>query len=121
MFIRLITKEFYPLHLYVHKNFHINIDKKVYLFHLNVHQNFAVTFLKMLALYMLWRAQFLSEFYVVFCVHQILILLKLLAKIWEHNVSQKVKILILLLAIILIKKKKKFCTLDYDGLNFEHL
>ena len=25
--------------------------------------NFAVTFLKMLALYVLWRAQFLSEFY----------------------------------------------------------
>ena len=28
--------------------------------------NFAVTFLKMLALYMFWRAQILSEFYVVF-------------------------------------------------------
>ena len=28
--------------------------------------NFAVCFLKMLALYMLWRAQFLSELYVVF-------------------------------------------------------
>jgi len=33
--------------------------------------NFAVTFLKMLALYMFWRAQFLLEFY---AVYQILIL-----------------------------------------------
>ena len=39
--------------------------------------NFAVTFLKMLALYMLWRAQFLSKLDAVFCVHQILILLPL--------------------------------------------
>ena len=31
---------------------------------------FAVPFLKMLALCMLWRAQFLSDFYSVFCVHQ---------------------------------------------------
>ena len=38
---------------------------------------FAVPFLKMLALCMLWRAQFLSDFYAVFCVHQILILLPL--------------------------------------------
>ena len=34
---------------------------------------FAVAFLKMLALCMLWRAQFLLDFYAVFCVHQILI------------------------------------------------
>ena len=33
---------------------------------------FAVPFLKMFALCMLWRAQFLSDFYSVFCVHQIL-------------------------------------------------
>ena len=39
--------------------------------------NFAVPFLKILILYMLWRAQFLSHFYTVFCVHQILILLPL--------------------------------------------
>ena len=35
---------------------------------------FAVPFLRMLVLCMLWRAQFLSDFYAVFCVHQILIL-----------------------------------------------
>ena len=33
--------------------------------------NFAVAFLNLLTLYMLWRAQFLTEFYAVFCVHQI--------------------------------------------------
>ena len=34
--------------------------------------NFAVDFLKMFPLCMLWRAQFLSDFYSVFCVYQIL-------------------------------------------------
>ena len=33
--------------------------------------NFAVTFLKMPALYMLWRAQILTDLHAVFCVHQI--------------------------------------------------
>ena len=33
---------------------------------------FAVPFLKMFTLCMLWSAQFLSDFYSVFCVHQIL-------------------------------------------------
>ena len=33
---------------------------------------FAVPFLKMFALCMLWRAQFLPDFDSVFCVHQIL-------------------------------------------------
>ena len=32
---------------------------------------------------MLWRAQFLSDFYAIFCVHQILILLP--AKIWDQT------------------------------------
>ena len=62
--------------------------------------NFAGPFLKMLTLYMLWRAQFLSKFYAVFCVHQILILLPLEAKILVQKVSHKVRIIILLLAII---------------------
>ena len=39
--------------------------------------NLVVVFLKMLALYVLWRAHFLSEFYAIFCVHQILISLPL--------------------------------------------
>ena len=39
--------------------------------------NFAVPFLKMLTHYLLWRAKFLSDFYAVFCVHQIVILLPL--------------------------------------------
>ena len=39
--------------------------------------NFDVPLLKMLTLCMIWRAQFLSDFYAVFCVHQILILLPL--------------------------------------------
>ena len=39
--------------------------------------NFAVCFFKMLPLNMLLRAQFLSEFYAVFCIHQILNLLPL--------------------------------------------
>ena len=43
----------------------------------NPDRNFAVPFLKIHTLYMLWRAQFLSDFYIVFCVHQILILLPL--------------------------------------------
>ena len=34
--------------------------------------DFAVTFLKMLALYVLWRAHFLSELYAVYCLYQIL-------------------------------------------------
>ena len=33
---------------------------------------FAVPFLKMFAVCMLWRAQFLSDFDSVFCVHQVL-------------------------------------------------
>ena len=70
--------------------------------------NFAVPFLKMLTLYMLWRAQFLSDFYAVFCIHQILILLPLQARIWEQKVSQKVRILILLLAIIQDEKPLTF-------------
>ena len=37
--------------------------------------SFAVPLLKMLTLYRLWRAQFLSNFFAVFWVHQILILL----------------------------------------------
>ena len=41
---------------------------------LNPIMNFAVTFLKMRALYVLWRAQSLSEFYAIFCSYQILIL-----------------------------------------------
>ena len=44
--------------------------------------------------------QFLSESYAVFCVYQILILLKLYAKIWDQKVSQKVRMLFLLLDII---------------------
>ena len=63
--------------------------------------NFAAPFLKMLTLYMLWGAQFLSDFYAVICVLQIFILFPL----WEQKVSQKVKILILLLAIIQDEKK----------------
>ena len=38
---------------------------------------FAVFFLKMLAINMLWRAQFLTELHAVFCVHLIWILLPL--------------------------------------------
>ena len=41
------------------------------------HYEFAVPFHKMLTLHMLWRAQFLLDFYAVFCIHQILILLPL--------------------------------------------
>ena len=37
--------------------------------------NFAVSLLKMLTLYLLWRAQFSLDFNAVFCIHQILILL----------------------------------------------
>ena len=37
--------------------------------------NFAVIFLKMLVLYELWRAQFLTELHAVFSVHLIWILL----------------------------------------------
>ena len=59
--------------------------------------NFAVPFLKMLALYMLWIAQFLLESY---AVYQISVLLPLYAKIWDQKVSQKVRKLILLLAKI---------------------
>ena len=71
--------------------------------------NFAVTFLKMRTLYMLWRAQFSSEFYAVFRVHQILILLPLESKIGKQNVSQKVRILISLLALIQDKKPNILC------------
>ena len=58
------------------------------------HYQFCFSFLKILALYMLWRAQFLSECYAVFCVHQILVLLPLRATIWDQKVSQNIKILI---------------------------
>ena len=51
--------------------------------------NFAVIFLKMLALYKLWRAQFLTELHAVFCVHQIWILLPLQAKNLDQKVSGK--------------------------------
>ena len=36
--------------------------------------NFADSFLKMLTLYMLWRAQSLLEFYAVMCIPEILML-----------------------------------------------
>ena len=72
---------------------------------------FAVPFLKMLTLYMLWRAQFLSGFYAVFCVYQILLPLK--AKILDQKVSQKISILILLLAIIQDEKTLTFQPLNY--------
>ena len=75
--------------------------------------NFAVPFLKMLTLYILWKAQFLLDFYAIFSFHQILILLPLSAKIQEEKVSQKVRIGILLLAIIQDEKKIKFQPLDY--------
>ena len=75
--------------------------------------NFAVYFLKMLTLYMLWRAQFLSDFYAAFCIHQILILLPLEAEIWEQKVSQKVRILILLLAIIQDENPPNILTYNY--------
>ena len=61
--------------------------------------NFAVPFLELVTLYMLWRAQILSEFYDVFCVCQILILQKLKAKIWYERVTQKGILFFLLLAI----------------------
>ena len=59
---------------------------------------FAVPFLKILKLQMLWTAQFLSEFYAVFCLYQIFIFKK--AEILDQKVSQKVRIFILLLPII---------------------
>ena len=49
--------------------------------------NFAVAFLNLLTLYMLWRAQFLTEFYAVFCIYQILISVPLWAKILDQKVS----------------------------------
>ena len=36
-------------------------------------KNFAVALLKMLTLYILWKTQFLTELYAVYCVYQILI------------------------------------------------
>ena len=48
--------------------------------------NFTVPFLKMLTLYMLWRARFLSELYAFFCVYQILILLPLKANENKPNI-----------------------------------
>ena len=70
--------------------------------------NFAVAFLNLLTLYMLWRAQFLTEFYAVFCIYQILIFLPLWAKILDQMVSQKVRIIFLLLAIFQAEKKLIF-------------
>ena len=70
--------------------------------------NFAVAFLNLLTLYMLWRAQFLTEFYAVFCIYQILIFLPLWAKILDQMVSQKVRIFFLLLAIFQAEKKLIF-------------
>ena len=69
---------------------------------------FAVPFLKMFTLCMLWRARFLSDFYSVFCIHQILSSAPLLAKIQEQKVSQKVRIFFLLLAIIQDEKTLTF-------------
>ena len=46
--------------------------------------NFAVIFLKMLALYKLWRAQFLTESHAVFAF----IMLPLKAKNLDHKVSR---------------------------------
>ena len=51
--------------------------------------NFAVPFLKMLTIYMLWRAQFSPDVYAVFFVHQILILLPLYAEIWGRRCPKK--------------------------------
>ena len=62
----------------IYMNIQIRILINIYIVSLRQEQNpiisFAVPFLKMLALCMLWRAQFLSDFYAVFCVYQILIL-----------------------------------------------
>ena len=55
--------------------------------------NFAVTFLKMLALYMLWRAQILTDLHAVFCVHQIRISVPPQAKNLDQKVSRKNRIL----------------------------
>ena len=71
----------------------------------NFIMNFAVSFLKLLILYILWRAQFLSDFYAVFCIHQILILWPIQAKIWDLKVSQKFKILNNLLLVNLTVKR----------------
>ena len=49
---------------------------------------FAAPYLKMLAHCMLWRAQFLSDFYAVFCIHQILILLPLLSYLGTEGVPK---------------------------------
>ena len=72
--------------------------------------NFAVAFLNLLTLYMLWRAQFLTEFYAAFCIYQILIFLPLWAKILDQMVSQKVRIIFLLLAIFQAEKKNDILT-----------
>ena len=48
-----------------------------------------------------------SSIFIEFCVHQILTLLPLQAKMWEQKVSQKVKILILLFWIIQDEKTKE--------------
>ena len=59
---------------------------------------FAVTFLKMPALYMLWRAQILTDLHAVFCVHQIRISLPPQAKNLDQKVSRKNRILPLKIA-----------------------
>ena len=82
----------------------------------NPFMRFAVPFLKMLTLCMLWRAQFLSDFYAVFCFHQILILLPLQANTLDKKVSTKVKILILLLAVTHDKKTLIFLPLNHTRL-----
>ena len=57
---------------------------------------FDVPFLKMLSLYMLWRAQFYQNF----MPSSDLDLVTTIAKIWHQKVSQKVRIIVLLLVII---------------------
>ena len=51
--------------------------------------NFAVAFLKMLTLYVLWSAQFLTELHAVFCIDLIWILLPLCTKFWDQKVTKK--------------------------------
>ena len=64
--------------------------------------NFAVTFLKMLTLYMLWRAQILTDLHAVFCVHQIRISAPPYAKNLDQKVSRKNRILPLKIAFFLV-------------------
>ena len=60
--------------------------------------NFAVIFLNMPALYMLWRAQILTDLHAVFCVHQIRISAPPQAKNLDQKVSRKNRILPLKIA-----------------------